>query len=72
MARNWVMRFRGLTDTRGQDLIEYALLVSLVATSVGATVPSVATDIHTVFSKVASVVANAAGKNGPTRSRHDD
>ena len=47
-------------DTRGQDLIEYALMAGFVAVAAGALMPGVSTSISTVFSKVASVMALAA------------
>ena len=47
----------------GQDMIEYALLAAFLAVAVGAISPSVATDICTMFSRVATVLtaANATG-----------
>jgi len=56
-------------DTLAQDLIEYALLVSLAAFTAGAAVPSIADDIRTVISHVQSAL-NAAGGRAP-RSRGD-
>lgn len=53
---------RKLRDTRGQDLIEYALLAGFVAVSAGAIMPTVATGISTIFSNVDSVVSLAAGQ----------
>lgn len=47
-------------DTRGQDLIEYALMAGFVAVAAGAIMPNVASSISTIFSTVASVVSNAA------------
>jgi pilus assembly protein Flp/PilA len=47
-------------DPRGQDLIEYALMAGFVAVAAGALMPTVATSISTVFSKVNSVMAHAA------------
>lgn len=47
-------------DTKGQDLIEYALMAGFVAVAAGAIMPGVATSISTIFSKVASVMAAAA------------
>ena len=47
-------------DTKGQDLIEYALMAGFVAVAAGALMPGVSTSISTVFSKVASVMAVAA------------
>jgi len=49
-----------IKDTRGQDLIEYALMAGFVAVAAGATMPSVASSISTIFSKVASVMAVAS------------
>jgi pilus assembly protein Flp/PilA len=47
-------------DTRGQDLIEYALMAGFVAVAAGALMPSVSSSISTVFSKISSVMASAA------------
>jgi len=48
-------------DTRGQDLIEYALMAGFVAVAAGAIMPNVATNISAIFNAVDSVVAAAAG-----------
>lgn len=48
-------------DVNGQDLIEYALMAGFVAVAAGALMPSVSTSISTVFSKIGSVMALAAG-----------
>jgi Flp pilus assembly pilin Flp len=47
-------------DRKGQDLIEYALMAGFVAVAAGALMPNVASTISTVFSKVGSVMADAA------------
>ena len=47
-------------DTRGQDLIEYALMAGFVAVAAGAIMPSVASSISTVFSSIASVMSGAS------------
>ena len=47
-------------DQKGQDLIEYALMAGFVAVAAGAIMPSVATSLSTIFSKVASVTSAAA------------
>ena len=49
-----------LRDTRGQDLIEYALMAGFVAVAAGAIMPGVASSINIVFSKVNSVMIEAA------------
>ena len=43
-----------LADERGQDLIEYALVVALIAFAVVAGMNTVATDINLAFSKIGS------------------
>ena len=47
-------------DTRGQDLIEYALMAGFVAVAAGAVMPGVASSINVVFSKVNSLMIDAA------------
>jgi pilus assembly protein Flp/PilA len=54
------LRLRLWNDTRGQDLIEYALMAGFVAVAAGAIMPDVSTSISTVFSKVNSVMKGAA------------
>jgi pilus assembly protein Flp/PilA len=43
-------------DTRGQDLIEYALMAGFLAVASGAIMPGVASSISAVFSKVGSAL----------------
>lgn len=50
-------------ETRGQDLIEYALMAGFVAVAAGAIMPSVATSISTIFSQISSVMAAAASQS---------
>ena len=52
-------------DQRGQDLIEYALMAGFVAVAAGAVMPGVSGSISTIFSKVASVLIEAAGGSTP-------
>ena len=47
-------------NVKGQDLIEYALMAGFVAVAAGALMPNIASSISTVFSKISSVMANAA------------
>ena len=56
-----VWQLRIWKDTRGQDLIEYALMAGFVAVAAGAIMPNVATSISTIFSKIGSVMTNASG-----------
>jgi pilus assembly protein Flp/PilA len=62
--KNLLLKLKVMADTRGQDLIEYALMAGFVAVAAGAIMPGVATSISTIFSKVASVMTNAA--TGPS------
>ncbi|MGP0075466.1 MAG: Flp family type IVb pilin [Bryobacteraceae bacterium] len=57
---NLVLKLQVWKDTRGQDLIEYTLMAGFVAVAAGAIMPGVTSSISTIFSKVSSVMANAA------------
>jgi pilus assembly protein Flp/PilA len=59
----WTLRIEAARlkqDVNGQDLIEYALMAGFVAVAAGALMPSVAGSISTVFSKIGSVMTEAA------------
>ena len=58
--KNLLLKLNALKDTRGQDLIEYALMAGFVAVAAGAVMPSVATSISAIFSKVGSVMTIAS------------
>ncbi|HEX5228680.1 MAG TPA: Flp family type IVb pilin [Bryobacteraceae bacterium] len=58
--KNFVLKLQVWKDTRGQDLIEYALMAGFVAVAAGAIMPGVSSSISTIFSKVSSVMTNAA------------
>ena len=49
-----------MVDESGQDLIEYALMAGFVAVAAGAIMPNVSASISTIFTKVASIMADAA------------
>jgi pilus assembly protein Flp/PilA len=55
-----ILKLRVLQDTRGQDLIEYALMAGFVAVAAGAAMPNLSSSISTIYSKLASVMTNAA------------
>jgi pilus assembly protein Flp/PilA len=59
---NLIWKLRIWKDTRGQDLIEYALMAGFVAVAAGAIMPGVATSISRIFSKVASVMTASAAQ----------
>lgn len=55
----WKLKF--WKNTRGQDLIEYALMAGFVAVAAGALMPGVSTSVSTIFSKIQSVLTAAGG-----------
>ena len=57
---NLVWKLMVWKDTRGQDLIEYALMAGFVAVAAGAIMPGVSSSISTIFSKISSSLALAA------------
>ncbi|MGD0437537.1 MAG: Flp family type IVb pilin [Bryobacteraceae bacterium] len=57
---NLALKLKVWKDTRGQDLIEYALMAGFVAVAAGAIMPGVATSISTIFSKISSVMTAAS------------
>jgi pilus assembly protein Flp/PilA len=59
---NLILKLRIWKDTRGQDLIEYALMAGFVAVAAGAIMPGVAASITTIFSKISSTMTAAAGQ----------
>lgn len=59
---NLVWKLRIWKDTRGQDLIEYALMAGFVAVAAGAVMPNVATQITTIFNKIKNQLTNAANQ----------
>ncbi len=57
---HFLLKLKAIKDTRGQDLIEYALMAGFVAVAAGAIMPSVSIQISAIFSKVNSVLGSAA------------
>ncbi|HZT37356.1 MAG TPA: Flp family type IVb pilin [Bryobacteraceae bacterium] len=57
-----VWKLRIWKDTRGQDLIEYALMAGFVAVAAGAVMPNVAQQITTIFNKIKDQLTNAASQ----------
>jgi Flp pilus assembly pilin Flp len=63
MSRRLAMLLRIWVDTRGQDLIEYALMAGFVAVAAGAVMPGVATSIGEIFKKVSNLMTSAASQS---------
>ena len=59
---NLVWKLRIWKDTKGQDLIEYALMAGFVAVAAGAIMPGVASSISVIFSKISSSMTAAANQ----------
>ena len=57
---------RLIVDRRGQDLVEYALLVGLFALVAGATLPEIQKDLSKIYKKMSAVVKKAAKQKRPT------
>jgi pilus assembly protein Flp/PilA len=62
---NPIPRLRALTrDAAGQDLLEYALLVTLIALVAYGAVELTGTNVNTLFSNIAGKVGTAAAGAG--------
>ena len=57
-----ISKIRILTNTSGQDLVEYALMAGFVAVAAGALMPGIATSISQIFSSVGSVMTQSASQ----------
>lgn len=60
MNKLYALVLRLQSDERGQDMIEYALLAGFIAVAAGALLPGIANGISIIFSKMTSLVNNAA------------
>jgi pilus assembly protein Flp/PilA len=58
--KNLSLKLRLMRETRGQDLIECALMAGFVAVTAGAIMPGVASNISAIFSQVGSVMVTAS------------
>ncbi len=56
-----VCQFKIWNDSRGQDLIEYALMAAFVATAAAAITPQMMVGVSQMFSRVGSVLGLARG-----------
>lgn len=54
-------RVRIWKETRGQDMVEYALLAGFVAVAAGVLIPDVSTSMASIYSRLASRLAEAGG-----------
>ncbi len=49
-------------DERAQDMVEYALLAGFIAVAAGGLLPGIADGISIIFSKMGSLINNAAAQ----------
>jgi Flp pilus assembly pilin Flp len=54
-----IWKLRIMKDTRGQDLIEYALMVGFIAVAAGAVIPGVVQSIRSIFERISGVLASS-------------
>jgi len=54
------VNFQIWKDRKGQDLIEYALMAGFVAVAAVAVMPGIGSSINIIFSKVNSLMVDAA------------
>ena len=54
-----LFRCRLWKERKGQDLVEYALMAGFITVAVAAAFPPLESGINTIFSKIASILAQA-------------
>jgi Flp pilus assembly pilin Flp len=59
---NLVVALRIWSDTRGQDMVEYALTAGFLVVAAAALSPSLAAGVTSIFSSVGSVMTSAAAQ----------
>lgn len=56
---SYLVSARLWNDTRGQDMVEYALLAGFITVAVAAGFPPVTSSISTIFSRIGSLLQAA-------------
>lgn len=56
---NWFYKLAIWRDSRGQDMVEYALLAGFIAVAAGAAFPPISGQISIIFSKMISLTDKA-------------
>jgi pilus assembly protein Flp/PilA len=62
--KNLFLKAKTLRDTRGQDLIEYALMAGFVSTAAGAFLPGIGRTADHLMDLVRNVLRLAANQHG--------
>ena len=60
MTELYTFVFKLAHDESGQDMVEYALLAGFIAVAAGAVFPPISDNLSIIFSRMGSVVAEAA------------
>ena len=58
---DWLYRWRIWQDRHGQDMVEFALLASLVAVASGLFMPELRESMDTIYSRMKSKLVEAGG-----------
>jgi Flp pilus assembly pilin Flp len=58
---DWLYRWRIWQDTHGQDMVEFALLASLVALASALFMPELREGLDTIYSRMKSKLIEAGG-----------
>ena len=53
---NRILKLKVWQDTKGQDLVEYALAAGMVAVAAVAAMPALSATVNNVFAKIGSIV----------------
>jgi pilus assembly protein Flp/PilA len=57
---NWlndrILKLKIWNDSKGQDLVEYALAAGMVAVAAVAAMPQLSATVNTVFTKISSII----------------
>ncbi len=62
--KDQVVNLRFWKDTRGQDLVEYALAAGLVAVAAVACMPGLSGTVNNVFTKIGSIINASVNTSG--------
>ena len=62
--KNLFLKVQTLRDTRGQDLVEYALMAGFVALAAGATMPGIERSLDHICDLVRNLMRSAASDGG--------
>ena len=60
----WLKHFLGMDREEGQGLVEYALILVLIAIVVIAVLTTMGTNIRTIFTTIGNALVPAAGGGG--------